>query len=80
MLELEPLEKLCKLKLALEIMKSANKILGQHVHGEDTILEITDIIYTMDKAREVKMGIILKYKTNVTRKIKSTGNRCFSHL
>ena len=44
MLELEPLEKLCKLKLALEIMKSANKILGQHVHGEDTILEITDII------------------------------------
>ena len=70
MLELEPREKLCKLKLQSELIKSANRIVDQHLDRADTIQEIqtTNIVYEMGQTIEIKMRTAQKQEKNVTRK------------
>ena len=60
MLELEPREKLCKLKLTPEIEEGANRILDQDLHRDENIPEITDKVYAIGKAIAIKPGIVLK--------------------
>ena len=70
MLELEPREKLCKLKLQSELIKSANRIVDQHLDRADTIQEIqtTNIVYEMGQTIEIKIRTAQKQEKNVTRK------------
>ena len=60
MLELEPREKLCKLKLTPEIEEGANRILDQDLHRDENIPRITDKVYAIGKATAIKPGIVLK--------------------
>ena len=74
MFEIEPREKLSKLKMPTELQESADRILDQHMHEVDTIPEITDKVY-MGRAIERKKGIVQKEKKdNVKRKL-TNGNR-----
>ena len=50
MLELVPREKLPKVRLTNELQKSANKILKMYLKSADTLPEVTDIVYAMEKA------------------------------
>ena len=49
MLELEPREKLAKVKLPTEIEESTTRMLDRYLCGADTIPEITDKVYAMEK-------------------------------
>ena len=51
MFEIEPREKLSKLKMPTELQGSADRILDQHMHEVDTIPEIADKVYAMDKVK-----------------------------
>ena len=62
MFEIEPREKLCKLRMPTELQESADRILDQHMHEVDTIPEITDKVYAMGRAIEIKKGIAQKEK------------------
>ena len=75
MSELEPREKLHKLKLPKEIQESANRIMSCYIRGEDTIPSITDKVYSMGKAIEKKMGIDLNQKKKHTSKRLKNENR-----
>ena len=50
LLQLEPLEKVPKMKLTKEIEGSANRVLGRYLIDVNTISEITDKVYAMGKA------------------------------
>ena len=72
--EMEPRNKLHKLKLSKEIEESANRILYSYLSEEDNIPEVTDKVYAMGKAIENKMGV--GFKRNETFKKRPTnGNR-----
>ena len=74
MLELEPREKLCKLKLTPEIEESANRILDQYLHGDENIPEITEV-YSLGKVIAIKKGIVLKERKAKGKQNPSNGNR-----
>ena len=57
LLQLEPREKLPKVKLTKEIGGSANIVFGRYLIDLNTIPEITDRVYVMGKAIEVKLGM-----------------------
>ena len=67
MFEIEPREKLSKLKMPTELQESADRILDQHMHDVDTIPEITDKVYAMGRAVERKKGIAQKEKNNKSK-------------
>ena len=75
MLELEPREKLCKLKLTPEIEESANRILDQYLHGDENIPEITEKVYSLGKVIAIKTGIVLKERKAKGKQNPSNGNR-----
>ena len=58
MLAMHTREKLPKLKLTPDIEDSANRILGDYLHGEENIPEITDKVYAMGKGIAIKSGIV----------------------
>ena len=57
LLHMEPREKLPKVTLSDEIQERASKILGLYLPSADTIPEITDIVYVMEKAIGYTTGI-----------------------
>ena len=57
LLQLEPCEKLPKVKLTNEIGGSANRALDQYLIDLNSIPEITDKVFAMGKAIEVKSGM-----------------------
>lgn len=71
MTEMEPRERLRKLKVTTELQKKADSILGP----VDTILEITDKVYAMGKAVENKMGLPQKVSSRNGKQKPSNGNR-----
>ena len=75
MFEIEPREKLSKLKMPIELQESADRILDQYLHGVDTIPEITDKGYAMGRAIERKMGIAQKEKKDKVKRKPTNGNR-----
>ena len=68
-LEMHAREKLPKPKLASDIEESANRILNEHLHGDENIPEITDKVYAMGKAIGIKSE---QRETNSCRKNKRT--------
>ena len=50
LLHMEPRQALTKVKMDSEIQERTNKVLRLYLPSADTILEITDIIYSMEKA------------------------------
>ena len=58
MLAMHTREKLPKLKLTPDIEDSANRILGDYLHGDENIPEITDKVYAMGKGIAIKSGIV----------------------
>ena len=75
MFEIEPREKLSKLKMPTELEESADRILDQHMHEVDTIPEITDKVYAMGRAIERKKGIAQKEKKYKVKRKPTNGNR-----
>ena len=79
MFEIEPREKLSKLKMPTELQESADRILDQHMHEVDTIPEITDKVYAMGRAMgraiERKKGIVQKEKKDKVKRKPTNGNR-----
>ena len=75
MFEIEPREKLSKLKMPTELQESADRILDQHMHEVDTIPEITDKVYVMGRAIERKKGIAQKEKKDKVKQKPTNGNR-----
>ena len=74
-LKMHPREKLPKLKLNPNIEESANRILDEYHHGDESIPEITDKVYAMGKAAATKSGI-MQIQANYRRRNKpSNGNR-----
>ena len=74
MLEMHSREKLPKLKLTPDIEENANRILGEYLHGDENIPEITDKVYAMGKAIAIKSGIVPR-QANYRRENKpSDGN------
>ena len=75
MLAMHTREKLPKLKLTPDIEESANRILGDYLHGDENIPEITDKVYAMGKGIAIKSGIVQR-QGNYRRKNKpSNENR-----
>ena len=77
MLEMHPREKLPKLKLTTDIEENANRILDEYLHGDESILEITDKVYALGKAIAIKSEIVQR-QANYVEEInpqKGTGER-----
>ena len=74
MLEMHPREKLTKLKLTPDIEESANRILDEYLHGDESIPEITDKVYAMGKAIKIKSGIVQRQANYRRRNKPSNGN------
>ena len=53
---MEPRGKLRKTKVPIELQEKADSTLGHYLRSVDTIPEITDKVYAMGKAVEIKMG------------------------
>ena len=75
MTEMEPREKLRKTKVPIELQEKADSILGHHLRGVDTMAEITDKVYAMGKAVEIKMGLLQNVSSRNGRQKPSNGNR-----
>ena len=75
MFEIEPKEKLSKLKMPTELQESADRILDQHNHEVDAIPEITDQIYAMAREIERKKGIAQKEKKDKVKRKPTNENR-----
>ena len=75
MTEMEPREKLRKTKVPIELQEKADSILGHYLRGVDTIPEITDKVYAMGKAVEIKMGLPQNVSSRNGRQKPSNGNR-----
>ena len=75
MFEIEPREKLSKLKMPTGLQESADRILDQYLPGVDTIPEITDKVYAMGRAVERKMGIAQKGRKDKVKQKSTNGNR-----
>ena len=75
MTEMEPRERLRKTKVPIELQKKADSILGHYLRGVDTIPEITDKVYAMGKAVEIKMGLPQNVSRRNGRQKPSNGNR-----
>ena len=58
MLAMHTREKLPKLNLTPDIEESANRILGDYLHGDENIPEITDKVCAMGKGIAIKSGIV----------------------
>ena len=71
---MHPREKLPKLKLNPDIEESANRILDEYHHGDESIPEITDKVYAMEKTTATKSGIV-QIQANYRRNKPSNGNR-----
>ena len=56
MLEMNPREKLPKLKLTPDVAESANRLLDEYLHGDESIPEITEKVYAMRKTIARKSG------------------------
>ena len=63
MLVMDARKKLPKLKPTPDIEESANRILDEYLHGDESFPEITDKFYTMGKAITIKSGIVQKQAT-----------------
>ena len=66
LLQLEPREKLPKVKLAKKIEGSANRVFGRYLIDMITITEITDKIYVMGKAIAFKLGMKQPERNGIT--------------
>ena len=75
MFEIEPREKLSKLKIPRDLQESADTILDQHMHEVDTIPEITDKVYAVERAIERKKGIEQKEKKDKVKRKPTNRNR-----
>ena len=75
MTEMEPRENLRKTKLPIELQEKVDSILGHYLRGVDTIPEITDKVYSMGKAVEIKMGLLQNVSNRNGRQKPSNGNR-----
>ena len=75
MTEMEPKEKLRKTKVPIELQEKADSILGHYLRGVDTIPEITDKVYVMGKAVEIKMDLPQNLSSRNGRQKLSNGNR-----
>ena len=75
MSEMPPREKLPKFKLTPDIEESANRILDEYLHGDESISEITKKVYAVGKANAKKSGKVQR-QANYRRKNKpSNGNK-----
>ena len=54
-LQMEPREKLPKVKLDAETHERANKILNLYLPNVDTIFEITDMVYAWEKLLRIRL-------------------------
>ena len=75
MTDIEPREKLRKLKMPAELQERANSTLRKYLRGVDTIPEITDKVYAMGKAVEIKISLPQKVSRGNRRQKPSNGNR-----
>ena len=75
LLQLEPREKLPKVKLTKEIESSANRILDRYLIDVNTIPEITDKVYAMGKAIAFKLGVKQPESNTTKKKDANGGNR-----
>lgn len=75
MIEVEPREKLRKLKLPTEFQENAESILGRFLREVDIIPEITDMLYAMGRAVKIKMSLRLKVSRRNGKQKPSNGNR-----
>ena len=55
LLHMVPREKLPKVKMSDEIQERANKILRLYLTNADTIPEITNIVYAMEKLLDMQL-------------------------
>ena len=79
MLELVPREKLPKMRLTDELQKSANKILKIYLKiylkSADTLPEVTDIVYAMEKAIGSHLGVKQRDNHSTCKRRGDGGNR-----
>ena len=75
LLQLEPREKLPKVKLTKAIEGSVNRVLGQYLIEANTIPEITDNVYAMGKAIAFKLGMKQPERNGTAVKDANGGNR-----
>ena len=75
LLQLEPREKLPKVKLTKEIESSASRILDRYLIVVNTIPEITDKVYAMGKAIAFKLGVKQPESNMTKKKDADRGNR-----
>jgi len=70
-LQMEPREKLPKVKLETQLRESANRILDIYLKGVDSIPDISDKVYSMGRAIRHKLGVLIK--VDESRKTKKAG-------
>ena len=75
MTDIEHREKLRKLKMPAELQERADSTLGKYLRGVDTIPEITDKVYAMGKAVEIKIGLPQKGSRGNRRPKPSNGKK-----
>ena len=75
LLQLEPREKLPKVKLTKEIKSSANRIPDRYLNDVKTIPEITVKVYAMGKAIAFKFGVKQTESNTTKKKDANGGNR-----
>ena len=75
LLQLEPHEKLPKVKLSKAIEGSVNRVLSQYLIEANTITDITDNVYAMGKAIAFKLGMKQAERNGTAMKDANRGNR-----
>ena len=75
LLQLEPREKLPKMKLTKKIEGSENRVFGRYLIDVITITEITDKAYVMGKAIPFKLGMKQPERNGITTKNANGGDR-----
>ena len=74
----EEREKLMKVKLSEEIKQSANRIMANQLRDKNSLLEITDAVYVMTRAVEIKLEIkrpLRNEKKEKNRRVRKMKNK-----
>ena len=75
MTEMKPRERLRKTKVPTELQEKTDSVLGHYLRGVDTIPEITDKVYAMGKAMDIRMGLHQYLSSRNGRQNPSNGNK-----
>ena len=75
MSEMHPREKIPKLKLTPDIEESANRILEEYLHGDESISDITKKVYAVGKTIAKKSGKVQRQANCRRKNMPSNGNK-----